>query len=278
MVIYKESFMNTILITGCSSGIGKETAMLFARKGWNVAAGIRDLRKKNSLPGHPDLRYYHIDVTDRVSVEAGIAAAIKDFGSIDVLINNAGVYTTRPLESCTTEEIDSVIGTNVTGTLRMIREVLPYFRAQGHGTIVNVSSVAGRTTFPFQTVYHGTKWAIEGISESLAFELKDLNIRVKVVEPGMVKTSIYDSTLGINANGFPEEYRKQFMKWYRFLEGNIRKGYDPARDALTIYKAATGDNGRLRYITDSTTQILLLMRAVLPFPAFRRMISAVTGV
>jgi len=270
--------MNTILITGCSSGIGKETAMLFARKGWNVAAGIRDILKKNSLPEYPNLRYYHIDVTDRASVEAGVAAAVKDFGSIDVLINNAGVYMTKPLESCTPEEIDTVIGTNVTGTIRMIREVLPHFRKQGHGTVVNVSSIAGRTTFPFQTVYHGTKWAIEGISESLAYELKHLNIRVKIVEPGMVKTSIYDSTLGMDTGGFPEEYGKHFMKWYRFLERNIRKGYHPARDALTIYKAATGGNGRLRYITDFTTRILLLMRSVLPFPAFRRMISAVTGV
>jgi NADP-dependent 3-hydroxy acid dehydrogenase YdfG len=270
--------MKTVLITGCSSGIGKETVLLFQENGWNVAATARDPDTIRELAAFKNVKCYRIDVMNMDTIAKCIRDVISDFGSIDVLVNNAGVYTTKPLESVSEDEAAEIIETNIAGTLRMIRAVLPFFRTQKHGTIINISSVAGRITFPYQTIYHGTKWAVEGISESLRYELKQFNIRVRVVEPGMVKTELYKSILGLTGNDFPEEYRKSFSNWHTFLTKNFSNGYHPRRDAQTIYKAATRSGVHFRYTTDITTRILLIMRSLLPFRVLTWMVGKSCGI
>jgi NADP-dependent 3-hydroxy acid dehydrogenase YdfG len=184
--------MKPVFITGASSGIGKAAAILFQEKGWNVAATMRNPQKETSLSSLKNVRCYPVDITDINSIQKSLASAINDFGSIDVLINNAGVYTTNPLEMTSEKDINQLLHTNIIGTIHVIKMILPYFRSNKEGMIINISSVAGKSSFPFQSLYHGTKWAIEGISEGIYYELRKLNIKVKLVEPGMVKTNLYD--------------------------------------------------------------------------------------
>lgn len=268
--------MRTVLITGAASGIGRATALLFQKKGWNVAATMRNPTDFAYLSATETMKHYRLDVTDRASIEGAIASAISDFGQIDVVVNNAGIYTTSPLESTRQEDIRAIVDTNILGTVHVIQAILPHYRKQKCGTIVNVSSIAGRATFPYQTIYHGTKWAIEGISEGLSYELRNINVAIKIVEPGMVKTKLYDNVKDIDSSCYPREYAASFSNWHKFLLSSIDRGYDPSLDAKTIYKAATDGKSRLRYVSDGGTRMTLLLKALLPQDVFSSMVRGIT--
>ena len=222
--------MKVVLVTGASSGIGRATALRFLQEGWVVAAAMRRPEAAD-LPRVEGLRRYRLDVTEPVSVRDCIAEVERDCGGIDVLVNNAGVYATGPLEDATDEDYDLVFGTNVQGTLRVTCAVLPGMRRRRAGVVVNVSSVAGRTTFPFQTLYHGSKWAIEGLSEGLAYELRPLGLRVKLVEPGMVRTPLYDRTRAQGEAAVGESYRRDFATWWSYLLRTCENGSGPEASA-----------------------------------------------
>jgi len=265
--------MKSILITGASSGIGKETAVLFAQKGWKVAATVKTTE---ALPLFDDLKNittYVLDVKDKDSVKSCIQQVILDFGKIDVIVNNAGVYTTNPLELTSDTTIDDIVETNIKGVIRTTKTIVEHFRENKSGIIVNVSSLAGRVTFPFQSVYHTSKWAIEGFSESLYYELKPLNIKVKVVEPGMVKTNLYHTVQNFAFEQFPDEYRNNFKNWHNYLMKNYEKGYSPVLDAKTIYKAVNSKSSKLRYTSDFTTKTVFFLRSLLPLSVFQNIID-----
>jgi NADP-dependent 3-hydroxy acid dehydrogenase YdfG len=268
--------MKTILITGASNGIGRETAMLFARNGWKVAATTRNPEYFPRLEGIGNVTAYLLDVKDRDSVKSCIRQVIQDFGKIDALVNNAGVFTTNPLELTPDETIDDIVETNIKGVFCMTRTILEHFRENRSGTIVNVSSVAGRVTFPFMSIYHASKWAVEGFSESLYYELKPLNIKVKIIEPGMVKTNLYNSVQEFPFDRYPEEYRSGFRKWHRLLLERYENGYSPELEARTIFKAVNSNSSKLRYTTDLATKALFLLRAILPLSLFQRIVMAVS--
>ena len=178
----------TILITGASSGIGKATAQLFQERGWNVIATMRSPENETELTELPNVLVTRLDVTDEASIAAAVAAGIEKFGAIDVLLNNAGYGAFGPLEAFPMDRIRRQYDTNVIGLLAVTKAVLPHLRERGTGTIVNISSIGGQMTFPLGTLYHGTKFAVEGISEALQFELAPAGIKVKIVEPGMIET------------------------------------------------------------------------------------------
>lgn len=270
--------MKTVLITGASSGIGKETAILFSKKGWNVAATVRSIEKQNVLASYKNITTYLLDVKDSKSISQCIKQVVKNYGKIDVLVNNAGVYTTNPLEETTDEAINDVIDTNIKGVINTTKAILEHFRENNSGTIVNISSVAGRVTFPFQSIYHSSKWAIEGLSESLYYELKLLGIKIKVVEPGMVKTNLYHSVSEFPYEQYPKEYQTPFKKWHRFLLKSYTNGYLPQLDAKTIFKAANSNNSRLRYTTDFTTKLVLFLRSLFPLPIFQKIVKSQAGI
>jgi NAD(P)-dependent dehydrogenase (short-subunit alcohol dehydrogenase family) len=246
-----------------------------------VAATGRNAEKLTAaLAGVPGVSTYPLDVTSRGSIERCVERVIADHGRIDALVNNAGIYTIDPLETSSDEIVERVIETNIKGVLLVTRAVVPFMRSVGGGVIVNLSSIAGRITIPFQTVYHTSKWAVEGFSEGLRYELRPLGIRVRLVEPGVVKTPLYRS-MGETPSGlddYPSEYRRPFGRWWSFIRKRYRHGYHPSREAATIWRAVGSRCGRLRYTTDTLTRAVFVLRRLIPLRVFQRLVRLVSGV
>jgi NADP-dependent 3-hydroxy acid dehydrogenase YdfG len=275
---FKEKTMKTIFITGASTGIGKAAAILFQKKGWNVAATMRNPAAANDLKDTGNIKCYQLDVTDSSSIAKSIKSAIEDFHRIDVLLNNAGIYTTGPFECASEKQIRQQIDTNIIGLFNVLKEFVPYFRERKAGTIINISSLAGKLTFPYQSLYHCTKWAIEGFSEGLQHELRNFNIKVKVVEPGMVKTDLYNHPELIFKDNRINYYNESIKKWYDYLLQNYAKGFGPEVSAKTIFKAANDSSFRLRYPSGSDTRMAFTLRRILPFSMFTWVIGKMTKI
>lgn len=188
----------TILITGASSGLGKETAKLFQQKGWNVIASMRNPENGTELTALENVLVTRLDVLDLGSIESTVNEGIQRFGKIDVLLNNAGYGAYGPLESCPREKIIRQFNTNVIGLLDVTKALLPHFRNNKSGMIINISSIGGKMTFPLGVLYHGTKFAVEGISESLKYELEQFGGKIKIVEPGAIATDFIGRSLDVN--------------------------------------------------------------------------------
>jgi NAD(P)-dependent dehydrogenase (short-subunit alcohol dehydrogenase family) len=261
----------TVFITGASSGIGCATALYFYELGWNVIATMRNPEKRRTLlheKGLPDL--VHLDVTDSASVQSALDYAVGKYQKIDVLVNNAGYAVYGPFESASPEQVTKQFATNVFGLMEMTRALLPYFRAQHEGLVINVTSMGGRIGFPLYSVYNSSKWAVEGFSEALQYELKSLNIRVKTIEPGVIKTDFYDRSLDRSAGTLAEDpYAAIQQRAQKSLgEGGMTSGSEPALVAKTIYRAATDGSRRLRYPVGTDAKMVNFLRAVLPAPWF----------
>lgn len=265
----------TIFITGTSSGIGKKTALFFAEKGWNVAATMRDPSKDTELHQLPNVRLYALDVTDETSIQKAIELALKDFGTIDVVVNNAGYGAVGIFEKATPQEIRKQFETNVFGVMNVTRAILPHFRKKKSGTIINVTSMGGRVTFPLYSLYHATKWAIEGWAESLAFELRPLNIRIKNVEPGAIKTDFYDRSMNLfKKEGLPEYDEYEKMTW-AITQNFGKNAPGPEVVANTIYRATNDRSFKLRYPASFQSSMLLFMRWLLPLSWFMGLVRKV---
>ncbi|MFW6268319.1 MAG: SDR family oxidoreductase, partial [Marinilabiliaceae bacterium] len=177
-----------VLITGASSGIGRETVEYFAKKGWKVAATMRNVSRAGELINMTGVAVYSLDVTQPHNVIGTIHKAWNDMNGIDVVINNAGYGALGILEGANDDQIIRQMDTNLLGTMRVIRGVLPMMRKRGKGTIINISSIAGRMGLPLYSLYHASKYAVEGLTESLYYELRPFNIKVRLIEPGPVRT------------------------------------------------------------------------------------------
>ena len=184
-----------ILITGCSSGFGREIALLFAQKKWKVIATMRNIEDETFLKGKDNITRLQLDVTNSENIKSVVEKSINAFNQIDVLVNNAGYGTFGFFEEASEEEIMKQINTNQLSMIRMMQVILPHFRKNKRGKIINISSSAGRFSLPYTSLYNMTKFAIEGLSESLYYEYLLWNINVKIIEPGYFKTKFYDSAL-----------------------------------------------------------------------------------
>jgi NAD(P)-dependent dehydrogenase (short-subunit alcohol dehydrogenase family) len=187
----------TILITGTSTGFGRDTAETLARAGHRVFASMRDPQAKNRAHAQA-LRKQGIEVVELdVSSDASVEQAVKDVltraRGIDVLINNAGVASAGVTEAFTPDQAKVVFNTNVVGLLRTIRAVLPAMRRQGQGLIINIGSIVGRVTFPFFGIYGASKFAVEALTDSLRYEVSQLGIDVVLIQPSAYPTRIYDN-------------------------------------------------------------------------------------
>ncbi|KLU26690.1 short-chain dehydrogenase [Caballeronia mineralivorans PML1(12)] len=242
------------LITGCSTGFGRELAKLVLERGWRAVVTARDPSKLADLAeGHKDRALVlQLDVTDRKQIADVVAQSQKHFGRIDALVNNAGYGYLAAIEEGEDDAVRAMFETNVFGLVDMTKAVLPIMRAQKSGIIVNISSIGGITSFAATGYYHGTKYAVEGISESLAIEVKPLGIDVLVVEPGPFRTnwagpSIKQSATRIDAYAETAgERRKQTAA----RSGN--QAGDPVRAAQAIIDAALSDNPPLRLLLGKT--------------------------
>lgn len=254
----------TVLITGSSSGIGKATAIFFANNGWNVAATMRSPHDTPDFASFDNLRQYKLDVTDASALEAVIQEVLRDFGIINVLVNNAGYATVGAFEASTPEQIEQQFDVNVFGLMNMTRLIIPIFRTQGYGHIVNVGSMGGRLTFPLYSAYHATKWAVDGFSESLMYELKPFNICVKLIEPGLIKSQFAGkSEVRFNKNGL-SAYDKYADKTINGYHQTYTHATAPETVAKTIYKASISTSGKLRYVVGMPAPLLLSLRRILP--------------
>ncbi len=268
----------TVLITGASSGIGLETAWYFFDQGWNTIATMRNPDKRRTSLHEkrlPDL--IHLDVMDSASIQAAIDYAMGKFGKIDVLVNNAGYALYGPFQATTLAQVERQFDTNVFGLMEVTRQFLPIFCRQKGGVLINVASMGGRIGFPLYTIYNSTKWAVEGFSESLHYELKPLNIRVKIIEPGVIKTDFYDRSLDlVDCSAMMEVYGDMLRRGEkRSGDAALQKGSEPGIVARSIYRAATDGSGRMRYPAGLDAWMVSIMRKLLPDGMFFRLLERV---
>lgn len=256
--------MKTILITGASSGIGKATATTFAERGWNVVATMRDPSAAGDLATRENVLVVPLDVERPETTQAALEAGIARFGGLDVLLNNAGIAPMGSFEELYRSKGRETFEVNVFGVMEVTRAVLPHFRAQRSGLIVNVSSAAGLFAFPLGTLYDATKFALEGFTEALAYELLPLGIGVKLIEPGLVRTRLTESfKIDVPAEDVIDDYRAfsahTIGLFQTMMAGDVP---DAVMVAKRMYDAITDGTDRLRYIvTEDAAQLAEARRA-----------------
>ena len=238
------------LITGCSTGFGRELAKLVLARGWRAVVTARDPSKVADIAeGHGDRALVlPLDVVRRDQITAAVDAAMRRFGRIDVLVNNAGYGYLAAIEEGEDEAVRAMFETNVFGLIDMTKAVLPIMRAQRSGLIVNVSSIGGITSFAATGYYHGTKYAVEGISESLALEVKPLGIDVLIVEPGAFRTNWAGPSIAQSATNIDDYAATAGERRRQVGARSGKQPGDPARAAQAIIDAALSDRPPLRLL------------------------------
>nr|WP_295934940.1 SDR family oxidoreductase [uncultured Dyadobacter sp.] len=236
----------TVLITGASSGFGKDAVKLFQKQGWNVIASMRSPEKETELGELDNVVLAHLDVTDKASIQKTVAEGIARFGSIDVLVNNAGFGSLGVLEAAPAEVIRQQFDVNLFGLIEVTQAVLPHMRKNRNGVIINVSSMGGKVAFPFSTLYHATKFAVEGLTESLQFELEPFGIRVKIVEPGGYKTDFASRSLATFGAGDLLDYQPAYDEFAGKIDSWPMSEH-VSEVAEAIFEAASDGSQQLRY-------------------------------
>jgi NAD(P)-dependent dehydrogenase (short-subunit alcohol dehydrogenase family) len=252
--------LKTILITGASSGIGKATTLRFQSEGWNVIATMRDPAAGLDLAALENVLATRLDVTDAESIASAVDEGIARFGQIDVLLNNAGYGAYGPLEAFSTDRIRRQFETNVIGLLEVTKAVLPHMRANLAGTIVNISSIGGQITFPLGTLYHGTKFAVEGLSEALHYELEPFGIRLRIVEPGMIRTDFGGRSFDFAMDESVADYAPTAAAMGRLFGKLAANPSAPEVVAEVIWAAANDTTNRLRFRAGPDAESLLERR------------------
>jgi NAD(P)-dependent dehydrogenase (short-subunit alcohol dehydrogenase family) len=272
----------SVLITGASSGIGRASALYLAGKGYRVAATSRSLGRLDGLrrevQGPGTIHCVELDVNSDRSVSRATASVIEAYGRIDALVNNAGYGLWGPVQSFTMEELESQFQTNFFGAFRMIKAVLPSMTDAGGGTIINVSSVEGRLATPFSGGYAASKFALEGLSEAMRYELWPQGIRVAVVEPGLFATDFHDSQVESADAESPAlpygpviaRYRERRGKYDRFAK-------DPVRVARVIHKIIRSRRPRFRYPVGAEATLGVRAAQLMPERLYQALLGRAMG-
>jgi len=253
----------TVLITGTSSGIGKATVLAFAQMGWNVIATQRNPENEKDFNKLPNVKMYPLDVTNLESIQQAFSQAQKDFGKIDVIINNAGYGVDGAFEAMSDDIIEKQFNTNVFGLMRVTREAIKHMRPNGGGTIIQISSMGGKITFPLYSIYHATKFAVEGFTESVHYELAQFNIKMKLIEPGPIVTDFYGRSRQFIKPMDSIEYDGFIQKFNAAAERVMKEAEGPEVVAKMIYKSATDNNNKMRYPVGKPGPLLLILRKLL---------------
>jgi NAD(P)-dependent dehydrogenase (short-subunit alcohol dehydrogenase family) len=253
----------TVLITGTSSGLGQSCVNCFSAAGWNVIATMRRSLEEHEWSSCDNVLVAELDVTNAHTISAAIEAGIARFGNIDAVVNNAGHGLSGIFEITSPEAIQYQFEVNLFGPMRVIRAVLPHFRNIGKGLIINITSPAGVFGIPATSIYTSSKFALEGFSESLSYELLSQNIVVKIVEPGgMSGTSFHDNSLLLSeawpTEGGYSDFSVKARKMFAFMSARQYPG--PEAVAAVILEAATDGSDRLRYVAGEDVRPLIYLR------------------
>lgn len=268
------------LVTGASSGIGAATALRLGELGYTVYAAARRTDRMRDLENY-GIHTLSLDVTDESSMAAGIKTIISRSGRIDVLVNNAGYGSYGAVEDIPLEEVRAQFEVNVFGACRLIQLVLPHMRAQHHGKIVNITSMGGKLHTPLGASYHGTKFALEAISDCLRMEVQPFGIDVVVIEPGGIRTEWAGIAAGklreVSGSG-PYADQAAAMVDSMTGEANSKRLSPPALIANTIATAVTARRPKTRYAVGFGARPMIFLRALLPDRAFDGLMRLATGI
>lgn len=262
----------TVLITGCSSGIGLAAARYFQQQGWNVIATMRNPAQDQGLSQLARVICPALDVNDTASIEAAFKAGVDRFGGIDVVVNNAGYALMGAFETLDPEQIRRQFDTNVFGLMEVCRTVLPHFRERGEGTVINVSSMVGRVPLPLYSVYNASKHAVEGFTEGLVYELEPFGVRVKLIEPGAVNTNFFGRSADRANRTGESAYEDYSVEQLGVMDRTGPGGSSSMDAARVIWDAANDSSNRLRYSVGLDAKAILTARRLLPEGMFRSMI------
>jgi NAD(P)-dependent dehydrogenase (short-subunit alcohol dehydrogenase family) len=256
-----------IFITGASSGLGKATAKLFAEQGWNVIATMRKPENENELDKIENITLLPLDVTKKEQIKSTVAKAIS-IGSIDVVFNNAGYGLAGVFESITDEQISRQINTNLIGVMHVTREFIPHFRKKKNGLFITTTSIGGLMAFPYFSVYNATKWALEGWSEGLAFELASHGIQVKTVSPGGIATDFGGRSLEmVKHEAYAEELEKISAT---MTDPAVIQNHSTAEQiAQVVFDATIDGQSKLRYVAGKGAKAMYAQRNEVGDEAFR---------
>ena len=245
--------MKVAIVTGSSSGIGFATSVMLARNNFytyasmrNIAKAdrIKDIAKKENLP----LQAIQLDVTDDRSVKDAVSKVLEEKKAIDVLVNNAGYGLMGCVEDLSMAEVKAQFETNLFGVIRVTQAVLPAMRKQKHGVIINVSSVAGRIAFPVSSAYASTKFALEGLSESMRYEVEPFGIKVVLVEPGVIRTNFVNAIVTPKAFSPNSPYAQMMQRVAAGFGSKMEQATPPEEVAKVILKAVIAENPEPRYL------------------------------
>jgi len=249
------------LVTGSSSGIGLETSLALAREGYRTFASMRDTTKSITLEEaakKEDLKVdvIELDVDNEDAIKSTISKIISDTGRIDVLVNNAGYMFFGVVEDVPLNEFRKQFETNFFSIVRIIQEVAPIMRKQGSGVIVNISSVVGRMGFPGTPAYISTKFALEGLTECLRYELEQFGVKTTLIEPGVIKTNFFNSMKIAESKSDPR-YKELTDKILSGLKMMVEMGTHPSEVAKTVIKAINDKEILPRYIVGNDAAMFL---------------------
>ena len=262
--------MNTIFITGASTGLGKSTAKLFQARGWKVIATMRSPELETELNGLENLTLLPLDITNTEQVRQIVQQAIS-LGDIDVVFNNAGYGLIGPVESNSKEQIRSQFETNFFGTVWVIQEFIPYFRKKQGGLFINTTSLCGLTSNPQSAIYNASKWALQGLAESMSYDLAQFGIGIKNVAPGGIKT---DFTKAMQVSG-DKAYEATMAKMMEgFQDGTLMEFTEAELIAEVVYRAATDGEDQLTYPAGNDAVRLYAKRLAQGPEAYRKDLTA----
>ena len=260
----------TIFITGASSGLGKATAKLFAAKGWNVLATMRQPASETELTRLDNVTVLPLDVTRPQQVRETIQGALKSH-DVEVVFNNAGYGLAGPMDATDDARIARLFETNVFGAMRVTREFIPYFKQKRSGRFITTTSLAGLIGLPLDSVYNASKWALEGWSEGLSYELAPFGIKVKTVAPGAIMTDFVSRSLDhVPAPGYDAMNEAKV----KFVVPDMAKVPSAESIAQVVWEAATDDQDRLRYVAGDDAIDIYALRQKLGNEGFRQHLSS----
>src|SRR5262252_102449 len=263
----------TIFITGTSSGLGRASTKLFAARGWGVIATMRagDVHKEAELNKLAGVTVLPLDITEPAQIK-DVAARVVEMGGVDVVFNNAGYGMAGPLEGLTDEQIVRMVNTNLLGAIRITKAFLPHFREKKAGLFLTTTSIGGLIAVPFNSMYHATKWGLEGFCESLAFELKQFGIGMKTIEPGGMKTDFFTRSFDLGKHAAYDALVEKVMNI--ITDPKQMATYStPDQIAEVVYEAATDGKDQLRYVAGVDAKATYAARQQAGEEAFRNAIS-----